>query len=118
MHDHDHTSDTTSRAFAIGIGLNSAFVLVEAIAGWLSGSLALLADAGHNLSDVAALIMAWGAAYLGARAPTARRTYGLGRLTVLAALANAVLLLMAVGAIALEALQRLESGGRQHTAVP
>lgn len=112
MHEHSHEprTETASRAFAIGIGLNTAFVILEAIAGWTSGSLALLADAGHNLSDVAALVMAWGAAYLGARPPSARRTYGLGRLTVLAALANALLLLAAVGAIALEAVQRLGSG--------
>lgn len=112
MHEHslEPQTETASRAFAIGIGLNTAFVILEAIAGWTSGSLALLADAGHNLSDVAALVMAWGAAYLGARPPSARRTYGLGRLTVLAALANALLLLAAVGAIALEAVQRLGSG--------
>ena len=110
---HEHhpsaPSEATSRAFALGVALNTAFVGVEAVAGWMSGSLALLADAGHNLSDVATLLIAWGAAYLAQRPPTSRRTYGLGRLSILAALINAVLLLVAVGAIALEALQRLSS---------
>jgi cobalt-zinc-cadmium efflux system protein len=109
-HRHISPRPTASRAFGLGIGLNLLFIVVEATAGWLSGSLVLLADAGHNLSDVAALAMAWGAAYLGSRPPSARRTYGLGRLTVLAALANAILLLVAVGAIALEAIERLQGG--------
>lgn len=111
-HDHHHhdAPEIGSRAFAIGIVLNTLFVVVEASAGLWSGSLALLADAGHNLSDVAALGIAWGAAYLGQRPPSARRTYGLSRLTVLAAFANAVLLLIAVGAIAIEAFQELSAG--------
>ena len=111
VHDHSAPAGTTSRAFALGVALNTAFVVVESVAGWMSGSLALLADAGHNLSDVATLLIAWGAAHFSQRSPTSRRTYGLGRLSVLAALINAVLLLVAVGAIALEALQRLQAGG-------
>jgi cobalt-zinc-cadmium efflux system protein len=95
------------RAFAIGVTLNAAFVLVEVAAGFWAGSMALLADAGHNLSDVLALLMAWGAGELAKRAPTAQRTYGLRKATILASLANAVFLLMAVGAIASESVHRL-----------
>ncbi len=94
------------RAFAIGVALNSAFVVAEVAAGLWSGSLALLADAGHNLSDVLSLVLAWGATILARRAPTARRTYGLRKATILASLANAVLLLVAVGVIASEAVHR------------
>jgi cobalt-zinc-cadmium efflux system protein len=96
-----------SRAFAIGIVLNSLFVAAEVGAGLWAGSLALLADAGHNLSDVLALILAWGAATLAKRAPTARRTYGLRKSTILASLTNAVLLMVAVGAIISESVRRL-----------
>ena len=94
------------RAFAIGVALNSAFVVAEVAAGLWSGSLALLADAGHNLSDVLSLVLAWGATVLARRAPTARRTYGLRKATILASLANAVLLLVAVGVIVSEAVHR------------
>ena len=94
-------------AFAVGVALNSAFVLVEVGAGFWTGSLALLADAGHNLSDVLGLLLAWGATHLARRAPTARRTYGLGKGTILASLANAVLLLLAVGGIVTESIHRL-----------
>ena len=94
------------RAFAIGVGLNTAFVVVEAAAGLWTGSLALLADAGHNLSDVLALVLAWGAIVLARRAPTARRTYGLRKATILASLTNAILLLVAVGAIVSESIRR------------
>jgi len=97
------------RAFAIGVGLNTLFVAVEVVAGFLAHSMALLADAGHNLSDVLALLMAWGAVALAKRAPTARRTYGLRKATILASLANAVFLLLAVGAITSESLQRLSA---------
>jgi len=97
------------RAFAIGVALNTVFVAVEVVAGFLSHSMALLADAGHNLSDVLALLMAWGAVILAKRAPTARRTYGLRKATILASLANAVFLLLAVGAITSESLQRLST---------
>jgi cobalt-zinc-cadmium efflux system protein len=97
------------RAFAIGVGLNSAFVAAEAAAGLWTGSLSLLADAGHNLSDVLSLILAWGAAVLARRAPTGRRTYGMGKATILASLANSALLLVAVGAIVSEAVRRIGS---------
>jgi cobalt-zinc-cadmium efflux system protein len=95
------------RAFAIGVALNTAFVLAEGGAGLWTGSLALLADAGHNLSDVLSLLLAWGATVLARRAPAGRRTYGLRKGTILASLANAVLLLVAVGAIVAEAVRRL-----------
>ena len=103
---HHHAPADMGRAFAIGVGLNLAFVLAEAGAGLWSGSLALLADAGHNLSDVLALLLAWGAVALGRRAPTARRTYGLRKATILASLTNAILLMLAVGAIVSESIQR------------
>ena len=100
------------RAFAIGVALNTAFVAVEAGAGFWAGSMALVADAGHNLSDVLALAMAWGATVLARRAPTERRTYGLRKATILVSLANAVFLLLAVGAIASESIQRLTAPGQ------
>ncbi|MDP3856053.1 cation diffusion facilitator family transporter [Phenylobacterium sp.] len=103
---HSHAPKDFGRAFAIGVGLNFAFVLVEVGAGLWSGSLALLADAGHNLSDVLGLLLAWGATVLARSAPTSRRTYGLRKVTILASLANAVLLLVAVGVIASEAVRR------------
>ena len=106
---HHHGPVSHDRAFAIGIALNVVFVVVEAFYGWASGSLALLADAGHNLSDVAGLILAWAAAAAGRLRPTHRRTYGWARASILAALANAMLLLFAMGALALEAVQRLQS---------
>jgi cobalt-zinc-cadmium efflux system protein len=91
----------------VGIVLNIGFVAIEAGFGFASGSMALLADAGHNLSDVLGLLMAWGAYLLGRRAPSTRFTYGMGGSTILAALFNAVLLLVASGAILLEAIERL-----------
>lgn len=103
---HSHAPKDFGRAFAIGVGLNFAFVLAEAGVGLWSGSLALLADAGHNLSDVLSLLLAWGATILAKSAPTARRTYGLRKATILASLANAVLLLVAVGVIVSEAIHR------------
>ncbi|MEO8249115.1 MAG: cation diffusion facilitator family transporter [Burkholderiales bacterium] len=103
---HSHAPASFGRAFAIGIGLNTAFVLVEAGYGLAANSLALLADAGHNLSDVLGLAVAWGAAALAKRQPSQQFSYGLRRSTILAALINAVLLLIAVGVIALEAVQR------------
>lgn len=89
--------------------LNSAFVLVEATAGILTGSMALVADAGHNLSDVLSLLLAWGAATLAKRPPSARFTYGFKSSTILAALANAMLLLVALGVILVETLQRFRN---------
>ncbi|WP_051357281.1 cation diffusion facilitator family transporter [Azorhizobium doebereinerae] len=95
------------RAFAIGASVNFAFVLVEATFGYFAGSLALMADAGHNLSDVLGLLLAWAAAWLAQRSPTAKRTFGYGRTSILAALANAIILLVGTGGIVVEALSRL-----------
>jgi cobalt-zinc-cadmium efflux system protein len=95
-----------NRIFALGVFLNVIFVIIEATFGLLAGSLALLADAGHNLSDVLSLLLAWGANFLAQKRPTARRTYGLRRATNLAALLSSILLLLAMGAIAWEALGR------------
>lgn len=103
---HHHGPANYDRAFAIGIALNLAFVILEAAMGFIAGSLALVADAGHNLSDVLGLVLAWGGAWLGRRAPTARRTYGYRRATILASLANAVILLIVSGGIAWEAARR------------
>jgi cobalt-zinc-cadmium efflux system protein len=97
------------RAFAIGVALNSVFVLVEAGFGIWSGSMALVADAGHNLSDVLSLLIAWGAAYMSALPARGRFTYGYKSSSILAALANAALLLVALGAILLETVDRLFS---------
>ncbi|MFM9057629.1 MAG: cation diffusion facilitator family transporter [Planctomycetaceae bacterium] len=95
------------RAVGLAVGLNAAFVAIEAAAGLFAGSLALLADAGHNAGDVAGLLCAWGANWLARRPPSRRYTWGLRRTTIYAALANAALLLVACGAIAWEAVQRL-----------
>lgn len=105
----DHSSANFNRAFAIGIVLNIAFVAIEAFYGWQVNSLALLADAGHNLSDVAGLVLAWGGALAVRLRPNPRHTYGWKRATILAAFANALLLLMAIGALVLEAGGRLLS---------
>lgn len=105
---HGHAGDRDhNRAFQLGILLNAAFILVEVVFGLRAGSLALLADAGHNFSDVLGLLLAWGATWLAARPPTERRTYGLRRSTILAAMLNALLLLVAIGGIGWEAVQRL-----------
>jgi cobalt-zinc-cadmium efflux system protein len=109
---HAHENSTASnhtRAFAIGIALNIGFVLVEWISGVYAQSLALIADASHNLGDVLSLLLAWGAAYLATRKPSARFTYGLRSSTILAALTNAMLLLVVSGGIAWEAWLRLHS---------
>src|SRR5690606_19199344 len=106
-HGHAHAPADFGRAFAIGIILNSAFVLVEAGFGLWSGSMALVADAGHNLSDVLGLLIAWGAAYMTKRPANARYTYGYKSSSILAALANAGLLLVALGAILFETIDRL-----------
>jgi len=107
-HHHHHAPGTGShyRAFAIGVVLNLGFVVVELVYGLLAGSLALIADAWHNLSDVLGLLLAWGAAWLAGRPPTPRRSYGYRRATILASLFSAMLLLSALGAIALEAVER------------
>jgi cobalt-zinc-cadmium efflux system protein len=104
---HVHAPASFGRAFLIGITLNVAYVLGEAVVGLLIRSVALLADAGHNLSDVLGLAVAWGAATLAQAPPSKRFTYGLKGSTILAALSNAVLLLVALGAIVLTAAQRL-----------
>ena len=106
-HHHAHGPANYDRAFAIGTALNLGFVLVEAVFGVIANSVALLADAGHNLSDVLALLLAWGAAWLTRRQPTRRHTYGFGSSSILASLINAMLLLVAVGAIAFEAIGRI-----------
>ena len=105
-HGHSHAPADFGRAFAIGTALNIGFVIVEAVYGFTSGSTALLADAGHNLSDVAGLLIAWGAAALGKRRPGGRYTYGYRSSSILAALANALLLLIAITVIAVEAIDR------------
>ncbi|MGI8978303.1 MAG: cation diffusion facilitator family transporter [Pirellulaceae bacterium] len=116
-HDHQHGRREYGRVFAVGVVLNGLFVLLEAGCGIYVQSLALLADAGHNLSDVLGLLLAWGAMTLARRRPTARRTYGLRRTTIIAALANAVLLLVAVGAISWEAIRRFADPQPAHEAV-
>ena len=119
-HDHHHAGGhghahgvpananaATLRLFAIGIAINLGFVLIEAGFGWWADSLALMADAGHNFGDVIGLALAWGAAVLGSRSASERFTYGLGGTTILAALANAMLLLIAVGGVIYASIQRL-----------
>jgi cobalt-zinc-cadmium efflux system protein len=106
-HHHHLPADGKSRAFAIAVPLNLAIVAIQVIYGFLAHSTALLADAGHNLSDVLGLVLAWGAIYLGRRQPSERYTYGLRGSSILASLANAALLCVATGAIAWEAILRL-----------
>ena len=108
-HGHHHAPANFDRAFAIGIALNIAFVAIEAFFGWKVNSLALLADAGHNLGDVAGLVLAWGGALAGRLRPGARYTYGWKRASILAAFANALLLLVAMGSLAWEAIGRLSA---------
>ena len=108
-HDHSHHSPNFNAAFAIGIALNTAYVLFEVVFGVLGRSLALLADAGHNLSDVLGLLLAWAASAMAKSAPTKRRTYGLRGSSILAALFNAIFLLISVGAIVWEALRRFKA---------
>ena len=123
QHDHDHyghrhghshadARPDYGRAFAIGIALNLAYVAAEAAIGVIAGSLALLADAGHNLGDVLGLTLSWGAAVLSRRRPSQRFTYGLRSSSILAALANAIILLVVTGGIAWEGLRRLSEIGR------
>jgi len=106
-HGHGHAHGTPGGAsFAIAVGLNLVFVVAEVAAGLISGSMALIADAGHNLSDVLSLLLAWGASVLSARPPSERFTYGLKSSSILAAIANAALLWVALGAILVETLRR------------
>jgi len=106
---HSHAPATFGFAFAIGVTLNSAFVLAEVVFGYLANSLALVSDALHNFADVVALLLAWGAAVLARKLPTELHTYGYRRASILAALANAGLLLLGVGAIVVEAIDRLRA---------
>src|SRR5476649_2294780 len=108
-HEHSHAPANYGKAFAIGITLNLAFVILEVIYGRLSNSLALVADAGHNLAEVLGLAMAWGAMVLARRTPTTELTYGFRRSSILAALINGAVLLIGVGAIAWEAIMRLRA---------
>ena len=106
-HNHDHTPNNFNRAFAIGTVLNLIFVVIEAGYGAMSHSLALLADAGHNLSDVMMLLLAWGAMALANRSATARHTFGFKKGTILASLGSALFLCAAIGVIIWEAVGRL-----------
>jgi cobalt-zinc-cadmium efflux system protein len=108
-HTHAHAPAAFGKAFAIGITLNLGFVIIEALYGLMSNSMSLLADAGHNLSDVLGLAVAWLGSVLAQRAPTARFTYGLRGSSILAALFNAVFLLVTVGGLSWEAIRRLGS---------
>jgi cobalt-zinc-cadmium efflux system protein len=108
-HGHAHGPVNYDRVFAVGITLNVSYALIEATAGFWLNSLALVADAGHNLSDVLGLVLAWAAVWLSRRQPSARHSYGLGRSSILAALANAVLLFVALGAIVWEAVGRFSA---------
>jgi cobalt-zinc-cadmium efflux system protein len=104
---HHHHHDDYSRAFAIGIALNVGFVVIETVFGFFANSMSLLADAGHNLSDVLGLVVAWAGAVMAKRAASPRFTYGFKKAPILAALANSLFLLVAVGAIGAEAIRRL-----------
>jgi cobalt-zinc-cadmium efflux system protein len=117
-HDHGHSHQTPNfgRAFAVGIALNGLFVLVEASFGFFANSLALLTDAGHNLGDVMGLLVAWGATYLSQWQPTQRFTFGFRKSSVLAALLNALFLLVSIGAISWEAVGRLREPAPIHSA--
>jgi cobalt-zinc-cadmium efflux system protein len=106
-HVHSHAPVDFGRAFAIGIGLNLAFVGIETVFGFVANSMSLLADAGHNLSDVLGLMVAWAGAVMAKTAPSPRFTYGLKKAPILAALANSLFLLVAIGAIGAEAIRRL-----------
>ncbi len=110
-HHHGHSHAPRGRAFALAVVLNLAFVVAEVAAGLISGSMALIADAGHNLSDVLALLLAWGASVLSARPPSERFTYGLKSSSILAAIANAALLWVALGAILVETVRRMTDPG-------
>jgi len=108
-HGHEYSTSNYNRAFIISVALNTSFVVIEAVYGILANSLALLADAGHNLSDVLGLLFAWGATILARRRPTSRRTYGLRRSSILAALLNASFLLVVSGGIGWEAILRFRN---------
>lgn len=105
-HNHSHSATNYNRAFVISVVLNTTFVIIEAVYGIIANSLALLADAGHNLSDVLGLLLAWGASLLAQRQPSPRYTFGLRRSSILAAFANAVFLFIVSGGVGWEAIQR------------
>jgi len=107
QHHHHHAPPDYNRAFAAAVVLNLGFVIIEAVFGFLSDSLALLTDAGHNLSDVMGLLLAWGAAALAKKKPSSRRTYGYSRATIIASVLSGLILMGAVGAIGWEAVNRL-----------
>ncbi|MDH3716316.1 MAG: cation diffusion facilitator family transporter, partial [Gammaproteobacteria bacterium] len=113
-HGHHQLPADYDRAFKLGIAMNAAFVVLEAGAGIVFNSVALISDAAHNLSDVLALVLAWGAYWLSGAAPTERRTYGMKRATILASLVSAVMLCMALGAVIWEALHRLSEPAATH----
>ena len=102
---HQHTIKY-NKAFGFGITLNLLYIVIEFVYGLISNSMALIADAGHNLSDVFGLVLAWGATYLASKTPTEKRTYGFRKSTILASLANAIILMIAVGAITIESVKR------------
>lgn len=107
-HNHQHQA-SYNRAFALGVLLNVVFVAIEAVYGISAHSMALIADAGHNLSDVLSLLLAWGATLLATRPATEKKTYGFRKATILASLASAILLLVALGGITREAISRFVS---------
>lgn len=109
VHEHDHAPRNFGRAFAIGVTLNLGFVVVEAFYGWQTGSLALLADAAHNLSDVGGLLLAWAAFGAAQLHPNMRHSYGWRKGSILASFVNAVILLVAMGYLAWEAIERLQT---------
>jgi len=108
-HSHGHGEPDYNRTFILGIALNIVFVIIEFSYGALADSLALIADAGHNLSDVGSLLLAWGASVLATKAATEKRTYGLRKATVMASLASAIILMVVLGGITWEAIRRLRN---------
>ncbi|MGE5399049.1 MAG: cation diffusion facilitator family transporter [Ignavibacteriales bacterium] len=108
-HNHSHDINSYNKAFGYGIALNVIYILIEVVYGLTINSMALIADAGHNLSDVLGLIMALGASYLAGTTPTQTRTYGLRKSTILSALLNAIILLIAIGAITVESIRKFSS---------
>ena len=113
---HSHTTELNfNRAFAWGITLNVTYILIEAFYGLLIHSMSLIADAGHNLSDVLGLLLAWGASYLARSSATSKRTYGFRKSTILAAMFNSILLLIVVGGISIETFRKfMFQIGRAH----
>ena len=108
-HHHHHSVPSTNKAFLIGAAINIAYVIIETTFGFLSNSLSLLADAGHNFSDVLVLLLAWGANILASSKPTSRHTYGYRRATILAALVSGITLSITMALIAIEAIQRINT---------